>query len=356
MPHPTHALPERILAPYRGGATALVTSVMHNGEMSVTASGKVDHAQSTPPEDLIFEIGSITKVFTALLLTLLVEEGKIDPNRPINTLARELSDVPPWITPQALATHTSGLPRIHVPVCKALIFSLPDDPYATFSRRDLFAWFSEQKGSKRPRRMRHAYSNLGFGLLGEAMAISAGKPFEALLREKVVAPLGLVDTGTQLTASQQARFMQPFDTKDKPVMPWTFQAIAAAGCLRSTARDLSHFSNAIIAALLNPVTPLDRAICRSVEPVLGLGPRGATEPVAQCFGWLSIKVDANAPRMLFHNGGTAGSTSSLYICPAANAAVTILSNRGVAAGLRSRMQLQQSNPDQAINDLFAAME
>ncbi|WP_187431831.1 serine hydrolase [Roseobacter fucihabitans] len=344
------------MAPYRGGATALVTNIVHNGEMSVTASGKVDHAQSTPPEDLIFEIGSITKVFTALLLSLLVEEGKIDANRPINALAKELSDIPSWITLRALATHTSGLPRIHVPLWKALIFSLPDDPYATFSRGDLFAWFNRHKGSKRPRRMRHAYSNLGYGLLGEALAISEGKPFQELLTEMVIAPLGLVDTSSHLTVSQQARFMQPFNTRDKAVTPWTFQAIAGAGCLRSTARDLGRFSNAVIGALVNPVTPLDRAICQSVKPELCLGPRGATEPVAQCLGWLSIKVNANAPRMLFHNGGTAGSTSSLYICPAANAAVTILSNRGVAAGLRSRMQLQQCNPDQAINDLFAAIE
>lgn len=356
MPHSTHALPERILAPYRGGATALVTNVMYSGDMNVTASGSFGQVQSIPPEDLIFEIGSITKVFTALLLTLLVEEGKIDPNRPISAMATELSAVPPWITPQALATHTSGLPRIHVPLWKALIFSLPDDPYATFSRHDLIAWFHERKAFKRPHRMRHVYSNLGFGLLGEAMAISTGKPFEALLREKVVAPLGLFETGTQLTASQQARFMQPFDTQDKPAMPWTFQAIAGAGCLRSTARDLGHFSNAVMAALINPATSLDRAICRSVEPVLGLGPRGATEPVAQCLGWLSIKVNANAPRMIFHNGGTAGSTSSLYICPTAKAAVTILSNRGVAAGLWSSMQLRRSNPDQAMNDLFAGLK
>jgi CubicO group peptidase (beta-lactamase class C family) len=356
MPHLPHALPERVLAPYRGGATALVTSVMHDDEMNVTAAGAFDQVQGTPPEDLIFEIGSITKIFTALLLSLLVEERKIDASRPINALAKELSDIPSWITPKALATHTSGLPRIHVPLWKALVFSLPDDPYATFSRGDLIAWFTRHKGLKRPRRMRHAYSNLGFGLLGEAMAISEGKPFQELLTEKVIAPLGLVDTSSHFTMSQQARFMQPFNTRDKAVAPWTFQAIAGAGCLRSTARDLGHLSKAVMGALVNPVTPLDRAICQSVKPVLGLGPRGTTEPMAQCLGWLSIKVNANAQRMLFHNGGTAGSTSSLYICPSKNAAITILSNRGVAAGLWSSMQLQRSKPDHAMNDLFAALE
>lgn len=349
-------LPEKILAPYRGKETAVVTMFLGDGDMTFTASGTFDQNEICAPEHAIFEIGSITKVFTALLLAVLVEEGRIDPNRPIRDFVKELSDVPQWITPRALASHTSGLPRTHVPVWKALISSLPDDPYGSFSRRDLVDWFRARKVTTPPRRVRHAYSNLGYGLLGEAMAISEGRPYLDLLTEKVIRPLGLVDTTSDLTQSQQARLMQPYTSKGKPVVPWTFQAIAGAGCLRSTARDLGRFSSAVVQALANPRTLLDRAICRSVSPLVGLGPRGAYEPVAQCLGWLSLKLGPKAPRMLFHNGGTAGSTSALYICPEAMSGVLVLSNRGVAVGIWSSLKLSWSNPNSAINDLFASLD
>ncbi|MBY4891943.1 beta-lactamase family protein [Rhodobacteraceae bacterium N5(2021)] len=331
-----------------------MTLFLRDGDMTFAASGDLDPRNNTAPDRALFEIGSITKVFTALLLAVLVEEGRIDPDRPIRDLVSGLSDAPPWITPRNLATHTSGLPTIHMPLWKA-VFCLPDDPYAAFSRRDLIDWLRIRGSTAPPRRQLHRYSNLGYGLLGEAMAMREGKPFSDLLAEKVLTPLGLTDTTADLTTAQQARFMQPFNVKDRPVVPWSFQAIAGAGCLRSTARDLGQFSSAVLKALAHPESALDRAICRSALPLVGLGPNGAHAPVTQCLGWLSIKLDREAPRMLFHNGGTAGSTCALYICPAANASALILSNRGVAAGMWSSAKWRRSDPDRAMSDVFASL-
>lgn len=349
-------LPENVLAPYRGDKTAVVTMVLNNGEMHFTGSGALDHNDTYEPEELIFEIGSITKVFTSLLLSVLIEEGKIDPNRPVKDVVQGLQDVPPWITPQTLATHTSGLPRIHVPLWKTLVTSLPDDPYVSFSRDDMINWLQTKTRNSPPRRQRYAYSNLAFGLLGEVLAMAEGRPYTELLHEKIIAPLGLTDTRSVLAEPQQARFMQPYSTKDKPVAAWTFQAIAGAGCLRSTARDLGRFSTAVMNALANPITPLDRAICRSATPLVGLGPRGGKEPVAQCLGWLSLKLGPTAPRMLFHNGGTAGSTCALYICPEKMSAGLVLSNRGVAANLWSGVKLSWSNPHKSMSNFFMRLD
>ncbi len=345
--------PEKILAHYRGENSSVVSLILRGGTSSFEGTGTFGPNSEHPPEDMIFEIGSITKVFTSILLAVLIEEGKIDLDCPIKEISPSLNDVPSSITFKSLATHTSGLPRIHVPIWKAVMSSMPEDPYAAFTKDDLIKWLRDWKGKATPKRPRHSYSNLGFGLLGEALAISEGKPYLELLHEKVINPFGLVDTTSDLTTSQQARFMQPFSVQGKPVVPWTFQAIAGAGCLRSTARDLGRFMAMVLKALADPETSLDRAICRSVEPLLGLGPFGKTEPVAQCLGWLSIKQDPKAPRMLFHNGGTAGSTSALYLCPEANSGALILSNRGVAAHLWSSIKLGWSNPDRAMRELLA---
>lgn len=305
------------------------------------------------PEALIFEIASITKVFAGILLCLMVEEGAVDPKAPLREMAGELADVPEWITLEALTSHTSGLPSFYMPIWKAMVASFPEGPYAGFGRADLLDWVRRWPG-KAPGQPRHAYSNLGVGLLGEALAIRAGKPFVALLTDKVLGPMGLQDTTDLLSPEQQARFMAPRNTRGKPVPAWRFEALAAAGCLRSSARDLARFSDGVIAALNAPDTALERAICRSARPIFGLGRGGAMTPRAQCSGWLSFAFDPEAPGFLFHNGGTAGSSSALYICAGRREAFGILSNNGVAAGLWSSLRMSWPDPFRQAHRYFMA--
>jgi CubicO group peptidase (beta-lactamase class C family) len=304
-----------------------------------------------PPEDVIFNIGSITKVFTGILLCLAVEEGRVDPRAPLAEMPEDLADVPPQLTPVRLISHTSGLPNIQMPIWRAAITPMPNGPYADFSRTDLLRWLKNWNG-QRGRSPRHAYSNLGVGLLGEAMAIQAGKPFIDLLTEKVIAPLGLKDTTDSLGKGQQCRFAQPRDTKGRAVAPWTFQALAAAGCLRSSARDLARFSERLTQALVAPETALDRAICRSAVPILGLGSGGAMEPLAQCSGWIRTRKARNCPTILHASGGTAGSTCALYVCPERRAACAILSNNGIAASLCGSAKLSRFNQSRQAEQLF----
>lgn len=332
----------RMMRAYESPGHMVVGVQLEHGETRFLAAG--EQASQVAHDELIFEIGSITKVFTAILLCLLVEEGKVDPQAPVSEMAAELADVPGWITPETLTSHTSGLPNIHMPIWKALIRPQPDGPYARFSRADLLAWLRRWRGRPPVARRRHAYSNLGVGLLGEAMAMHAGRPFVDLLAEKVIAPLGLKDTTGRLDEFQQGRFAQPRNTKGAAVLPWTFDALAAAGCLRSSARDLARFADRVNQALSAPETALDRAIFRSAVPILGLGRRESKEPAAQCSGWLSWKLDPAQPGFLFHNGATAGSTCTLYICPETAKALAVLSNNGVAGNLWASTKLNWSNP------------
>jgi CubicO group peptidase (beta-lactamase class C family) len=296
---------------------------------------------NTPPEDVIFEIGSITKVFTGILLCLLIEEGKVDPRAPLSEMSRDLTDAPDHLTPERLISHTSGLPNIHIPIWRAAITRMPEGPYAGFSRDDLLRWLWDWTG--RPARShRHTYSNLGVGLLGEAMAMREGQPFIELLTEKVIAPLGLTDTTDRLDEDQQRRFARPRDTSGRLVSPWTFDALAAAGCLRSSGRDLARFSDRVMQALAAPETALDRAVCRSTVPIFGLGERGAMVPAAQCSGWMSSRPSPTSPAILHASGGTAGSTCALYNCPERHEACAILSNNGIAASLWGSIRLSWS--------------
>jgi CubicO group peptidase (beta-lactamase class C family) len=281
-------------------------------------------------------------VFTAILRCLLVEDDKIDPHAPLSEVSSDLAHVPDHLTPERLISHTSGLPNIPMPLWRAAITPMPAGPYAGFARADLLRWFRTWKGKSDPA-PRHAYSNLGVGLLGEAMAMQAGKPFMDLLTEKVIAPLELTDSTDRLDGDRQFRFAQPMDMRGRPVSPWTFDALAASGCLRSSARDLARFSDRVMQALAAPETALDRAVCRSTVSILGLGTRGAMVPAAQCSGWLCSRPSQSSPRILHASGGTAGSTCAIYICPEQNAACAVLSNNGIAASLWGSAKLAQSN-------------
>lgn len=339
-----------MMASYEGAQHTVVAASVRDGVPAFMCSGLP--AFDVSCKELVFEIGSITKVFTGILLCLLVEEGKVDPHAPLREMASELGDVPDWITPESLTSHTSGLPRIHVPFREMLVKPMPADPYADFARADMLEWIHNwSRKASRPKR-RHAYSNLGVGLLGEAMALHEGKPFADLLAKKVTNPLGLNDTSVRLDEDQARRFLQPRNVKGKAVSPWSFQAMAAAGCLRSSARDMACFSDKVIRALNTPETKLDHAIVRSAEPVFGLGLRGRTEPAAQCSGWLSMAIGETSDRILYHDGGTAGSTCAVYVAPKKELACAILSNNGIAANLWASAKLGWSNQLKQVSDYF----
>jgi CubicO group peptidase (beta-lactamase class C family) len=341
-----------MMRPYAGAHHSVVALGLHGETAGFIHAGV--RVTDVALEDVIFEIGSITKVFTGILLCLLVEEGKVDPRAPLPEMSADLADVPTQLTPERLISHTSGLPNIHMPIWRAAITPMPEGPYASFSRADLLRWLINWK-DRPARALRYAYSNLGVGLLGEAMAMQARRPFIDLLTERVIAPLGLKDTTDCLGRGQQRRFAHPRDTKGRAVAPWTFRALAAAGCLRSSGRDLAHFSKRLTQALSAPDRALDRAICRSVVPIVGLGRGGAMEPTAQCSGWIRTRTTSTSPEIFHASGGTAGSTCAFYLCPQRRAACAILSNNGIAASLWGSMKLSRSNQSSQAERFFFSM-
>ncbi|MEO1200800.1 MAG: serine hydrolase domain-containing protein, partial [Pseudomonadota bacterium] len=127
-----------MIAPFQGGASAVVSFLLKEGQAEFGLSGETGVGGDCAPEDVIFEIGSISKVFAGILLAVMVEEGRIDPDCPLGDVVPDLVGTQAWLTPHRLATHNAGLPKLHIPYWKALMFPTGDDPYADFSREDLF--------------------------------------------------------------------------------------------------------------------------------------------------------------------------------------------------------------------------
>jgi CubicO group peptidase (beta-lactamase class C family) len=172
----------------------------------------------------IFEIGSVTKVFTAALLTDMAQRGEVTLDDPV--LNR--------ITLGSLASHTSGLPRLPSNLNPADI----DNPYADYTRDQLWEFVSTFEPPPGPA---YEYSNLGYALLGQALADRAGMDYETLLRTRITGPLQMTSTAITLTPEMQSRMATGYSITRQPMPHWHMPAFAPAGALRSTVNDLLTF-------------------------------------------------------------------------------------------------------------------
>ena len=285
---------------------------------TVDSEGEALHlgGRVPPAGDTLFQIGSVTKVFTALLLAAAVRRGEVELDQPVVSL---LSADGRWraehrdITLKELATHTSGLPRLP-PGSLGKSLSRHRDPYADIDAEQLHASLAASRIRKRGRQR---YSNLGFGLLGHALASAAGTTYAELVRVEVCAPLGMPDTVLRLDADQQARAAVGHTRRLKPrSVAWQFDALAGAGALWSTAVDLRRF----LAAQLDPPEGLlGDAIRLTQQPHFE---RGKT---AHGLAWMGLPPMSRTAGF-FHNGGTAGFRSMVTLSPPAGAAVVALTN------------------------------
>ncbi len=287
------------------------------GERGTVGFGEVARGRGeTPDQDTLFEIGSITKGLMGSALGVMAERGKVDLDTPAGELLSDI-DVPAEgeqaVTLRHLATHTSGLPRLP----DNLVAPHADDPYADYSREDLAAFFEEYDGTAAPGEQ-YRYSNLGAGLFGEALAEAAGQPFDRMLRETLFEPLGMVDTAVRLGDDQAGRLATGYAEGDE-VPPWTFDALAGAGALRSTVSDLLTFIEAHFSA---------------DDETIAAGLAKASEAQTQipdgdwvALGWhVGLEARGGSPGVVWHNGGTGGFHSFLAFDPDREVGVVVLAN------------------------------
>ena len=287
-----------------------------DGAVFFTA-GKFSAADARPiTPDTQFEIGSITKVFTALLLVESERAGKVSRNDPVGKYLLPPGDPDAAklekITLLSLATHTSGLPRLPVD------FVAKDraNPYAALRRADLVASLRRSgPGAKAGGDV--AYSNFGVALLGEALAVAWGQSYAEALREHVLAPLGLERTTVALPGSQPAGELAPGHAAGARVANWESDAYAPAGALRSSPRELAKF---LEAALGGNRAPLAAAWVETTRPQRKM----SSPPGSIGLAW--HRMDDPAHPIVWHNGGTGGSRSFVGFSPATGAGVAVLTN------------------------------
>jgi CubicO group peptidase (beta-lactamase class C family) len=303
----------------RGGRRAgLVVGYLAGDRRRVAGYGRLGGASGAPGATAIFEIGSITKVFTALLLADLATHGVVGLDDP---LARYLPAPVPAsrgraITLSDLASHAAGLPRNPKGTLRGWLRDR-HNPYAGLSAEDVGAGLARTR-LRRPPGQRVRYSNLGAGLLGQALAHAAGQPYEELVRERIGRPLAMPDTVITLSGEQAARLATGHTRRGAPVAPFELPGLAGAGALRSTAEDLLRF----LRANLDPAgTPLAAPLERIQRPRLRSGRRAAVG-----LGWHIVRSPARSGEMLWHNGGTGGFRSFVAAVRDTGTAVVVLSN------------------------------
>jgi CubicO group peptidase (beta-lactamase class C family) len=265
-------------------------------------------------ENTVYEIGSATKVFTALALADMAAKGEVGLDDPVQRYLPDSVRVPKrdtlQITLRLLSAQRSGLPRLPSNLAPAN----PANPYADYDAQRLYAFLNGYTLTRNPGAS-YEYSNLGVGLLGFVLARRAGTSYEDLVLQRISRPLGLASTRVTLTPDLRARLAHGYqDTRE--VSNWDLDALAGAGALRSTAADLARF---LAAAMGLVKSPLDSAfrLTQVIQGDAGPGMRIG-------LGWHVIWPDS-APAY-WHNGGTGGYHSFMGFDPRRKVGVVVLSN------------------------------
>ena len=271
--------------------------------------------------DTVFEIGSITKVFTSLLLADAVQRGEVRLTDPVSTLLPKAVTMPVRngraITLEDLARHISALPRLPTNLA-------PKDglnPYADYSVEQMYQFLSSVQLT-RDIGAQYEYSNLGVGLLGHVLSLRLGGDYEALVRTRILPSLGMTSTAITLSPDMRARLAQGHNASLTPVPNWDIPTLAGAGALRSTTNDMLRFLDAAIGTRPSPLAASFATMLATPRPANGAMQIG--------LGWHIRPVGDR--RIVWHNGGTGGYRTWAGYDPDARTGVVVLTNVATPGG------------------------
>lgn len=300
---------------------SIIVGVVNPQGTQYYSYGRMDlSSDRKPDETTVFEIGSISKVFTSLLLADMVERGELAFDDPIERHLPHTVSAPTRggksITLLHLATHRSGLPRMPDNFSPAD----PANPYADYSVEQMYEFLSGHT-LRRDIGAEYEYSNYGAGLLGHILSLRGAMSYDDLVRQRIANELGMEDTRISLTPDMRQR-LATGHAGMKAVANWDIPTLAGAGALRSTARDMLTFLAANMG--LKPsglysamqTTHQSRHDAGSAQMRIGLG-------------WhIRMREDRE---IIWHNGGTGGYRSFIGFLRDEPTGVVVLTNTSTSA-------------------------
>lgn len=301
----------------KNGFVGVAIGVVKDGKGQVFGYGETFKGSKQKPNgDTIYELGSISKVFTGVLLANAVNKGMVQLEDPVQKhlpsgVTMPIKDDQP-IQLVHLATHTSGLPRLP----ENLGLSNPWNPYKGYSRQLMLDFLGEHTLRRTPGE--YEYSNYALGLLGQLLAMQSETTYEELLEQCICEPLEMKNTGVTLNEQQKINLAPGYNTWFFQVPNWDLASIVGAGGIRSSANDMNKF---IEAQFIEDDRPITQALieARKVQYERDNG-------IALGLAW-HISRDKTT---WMHDGRTGGYTSFLKVIPNRKCGVVVLSNRSTA--------------------------
>lgn len=302
---------------------ALAIGVVEQGHHYIKGFGKFsDTDDSLPNPGTIYEIGSVTKLFTGIVLAKLENDKTVNLDDSIRLylpqeVISQLNAAVQSITLRQLATHTSGLPRFP----ETFLAAIQDrsNPYLHYTAPEMYADLAEVALSEPGKK--YEYSNFGMGLLGHLLSLKTCQPYDKLVTEILCQPLSMTDTAIHLTPQQQQCLTPGHSPDGTQTSNWDFDVMAPCGAFRSTSEDLLKF---LQANLCTANTEMAAILGRSQAQYFV-----EDETLSIGLAW-HISTLPNGQVLYWHNGGTGGYTSFIGFDKIKQTGVAILSNYGDA--------------------------
>ncbi len=266
---------------------------------------KIDNA------DKIFEIGSVTKVFTSICLSNLIAENKVNLTDKLqdqfNFPLKDGND----ITLQQLANHTSGLPRLPNNIDELTDFKI-EDPYANYTINNLESYLQNHLSLNYESGTDFEYSNTGVGLLGYILSQKMESNYEDMLQNLIFKPLEMVNSTTLLENVDTTKLVYGTDENNNQVSHWNFtDAFSGTGSIKSSVKDMEKFIRKNFEN--DPIYNLPQETTFNFNQVESIG-----------MGWFIIEADGI--KVVNHNGSTGGYSSYLIMDKDNKKAVILLCN------------------------------